>query len=56
VFSMLLVAYLKLNRLHAFQAKEHEIYDIQPFLKSKLFSTNGYKVAGTNIEKAFRND
>ena len=42
--------------MHTFQAKEHEIYDIQPFLKSKLFSTNGYKVAGANIEKAFRND
>lgn len=26
------------------RAKEHEIYDITPFLRSKLFKTNGYKV------------
>ncbi|KAF6760260.1 MCM-domain-containing protein [Ephemerocybe angulata] len=38
------------------RAKEHDIYDIQPFLKSKLFSTNGYKDVGGNIEKVFRTE
>ena len=26
------------------QAKELSIYDVQPFLKSTLFRTNGYKL------------
>lgn len=39
-----------------FQAKEHEIYDVAPFLKSKLFATNGYKLNENVIEKAFRRD
>ena len=36
------------------QAKEHDIFDINPFLKSKLFRTNGYKVVENAIEKTFR--
>lgn len=39
------------------RAKELEIYDVAPFLKSKLFVTNGYKVLpgdhGGSIEKVF---
>lgn len=39
------------------RAKELEIYDVAPFLKSKLFVANGYKVIqgerGGNIEKVF---
>jgi DNA replication licensing factor MCM2 len=37
-----------------FQAKEHDIFDITPFLRSKLFSTNGYKVNEGVIEKRFQ--
>ena len=37
-----------------FQAKEHEIYDISPFLHSKLFTANGYKLKEENIEKMFK--
>ncbi|KAI0812657.1 MCM-domain-containing protein [Irpex lacteus] len=36
------------------QAKEHDIFDTAPFLRSKLFATNGYKVADGVIEKVFR--
>lgn len=36
------------------RAKELEIYDVQPFTKSKLFKANGYKLAdGGVIEKGF---
>lgn len=36
------------------RSKELEIYDVQPFLKSKLFRANGYKVLeGGYIEKRF---
>lgn len=39
------------------RAKELEIYDVAPFLKSRLFIANGYKVIpgdrGGNIEKVF---
>ena len=38
------------------QAKEHDIYDISPFLHSKLFATNGYKLVNETIEKRFRID
>ncbi|KAF8893843.1 MCM-domain-containing protein [Infundibulicybe gibba] len=38
------------------RAKEHDIFDITPFLRSKLFSTNGYKVNDSVIEKRFRVD
>ena len=38
------------------QAKEHDIFDISPFLRSKLFSTNGYMVVDKIIEKHFRTD
>jgi len=39
------------------RAKDHEIYDVSPFYRSKLFSTNGYKlVGGGEIEKVFRSD
>ncbi|PBK74444.1 MCM-domain-containing protein [Armillaria solidipes] len=43
------------------RAKEHDIFDITPFLRSKLFSTNGYKMVKENdgpdvIEKRFRMD
>ena len=27
------------------RAKEHDIFDITPFLRSKLFKANGYQVA-----------
>jgi DNA replication licensing factor MCM2 len=37
------------------QAKEHDIYDVRPFLRSRLFTTNGYTlVEGDVIEKRFR--
>ncbi|TFK20765.1 DNA replication licensing factor cdc19 [Coprinopsis marcescibilis] len=36
------------------KAKEHDIFDINPFIKSKLFRTNGYKVVDSTIEKTFR--
>jgi DNA replication licensing factor MCM2 len=35
------------------QAKEHDIYDITAFLRSKVFSNNGYKVKDNAIEKRF---
>ncbi|KAG6911108.1 MCM DNA helicase complex subunit [Tephrocybe rancida] len=38
------------------RAKEHDIFDISPFLRSKLFATNGYKVKDRVIEKRFRMD
>ncbi|TBU30210.1 MCM-domain-containing protein [Dichomitus squalens] len=36
------------------RAKEHDIYDTAPFLRSKLFAANGYKLKEGTIEKAFR--
>ncbi|KAG6891463.1 MCM DNA helicase complex subunit [Termitomyces sp. T32_za158] len=38
------------------RAKEHDIFDIKPFLRSKVFATNGYKVKDRVIEKRFRVD
>ncbi|KAG8752024.1 MCM DNA helicase complex subunit [Serendipita sp. 396] len=39
------------------RAKDHEIYDAAPFYRSKLFSTNGYKLlANGEIEKVFRSE
>ncbi|KAL1662397.1 MCM-domain-containing protein [Schizophyllum commune] len=38
------------------KAKEHDIYDISPFLHSKLFATNGYTLVNDTIEKRFRID
>ncbi|KAG7098680.1 MCM DNA helicase complex subunit [Marasmius oreades] len=35
------------------RAKEHEIQDISPFLRSKLFAANGYNLADNAIEKRF---
>lgn len=35
------------------QAKELEIFDINAFLSSQLFKTNGYKKAGATIVKSF---
>jgi DNA replication licensing factor MCM2 len=36
-----------------FQAKGHDIFDIMPFLRSKLFTANGYKLKENIIEKEF---
>ncbi|KAJ7770136.1 MCM-domain-containing protein [Mycena maculata] len=44
---------VKLSELEV-RAKDHDIFDIGPFLRSKLFSTNGYKVNEGVIEKRFR--
>ncbi|KAF9481543.1 MCM-domain-containing protein [Pholiota conissans] len=38
------------------KAKEHDIFDIKPFLRSKLFTTNGYVLGDKVIEKHFRMD
>ena len=38
----------------ASQAKEHDIYDTTPFLRSKLFAANGYKLKEGTIEKTFK--
>ncbi|CAG7850981.1 DNA replication licensing factor mcm2; AltName: Full=Cell division control protein 19; AltName: Full=Minichromosome maintenance protein 2 [Serendipita indica DSM 11827] len=39
------------------RAKDHEIYEAAAFYRSKLFSTNGYKInAAGEIEKVFRSD
>ncbi|KAI3618728.1 dna replication licensing factor cdc19 (cell division control protein 19) [Moniliophthora roreri] len=38
------------------RAKEHEIFDVNPFLHSKLFAANGYKIVENVIEKRFRLD
>ena len=38
------------------QARERDIYDMAPFLHSKLFERNGYKLNGEVIEKRFLND
>ncbi|KAG5353782.1 hypothetical protein C0989_002565 [Termitomyces sp. Mn162] len=49
------VVTVKLSDLEE-RAKEHEIFDMTPFLRSKLFATNGYKVKDRVIEKRFRLD
>ncbi|KIM75096.1 hypothetical protein PILCRDRAFT_688282 [Piloderma croceum F 1598] len=38
------------------QAKEHDIFDTSSFLRSKLFSTNGFKLNDDVIEKRFKRD
>lgn len=38
------------------QARERDIYDTAPFLHSKLFEKNGYRLNGEIIEKRFHND
>lgn len=38
------------------KAKEHDIFDVSPFLRSKLFKTNGYVLKDKTIEKHFRMD
>ncbi|KAI0958277.1 MCM DNA helicase complex subunit [Taiwanofungus camphoratus] len=35
------------------RAKEHDIFDTSPFLRSKLFATNGYRLKDDVIEKSF---
>lgn len=35
------------------QAKEHDIYDVTPFTRSKVFVNNGYKVKDDVIEERF---
>ncbi|KAG6886144.1 hypothetical protein C0993_000662 [Termitomyces sp. T159_Od127] len=49
------VVTVKLSDLEE-RAKEHDIFDIKPFLRSKVFATNGYKVKDRVIEKRFRVD
>ncbi|RDB25014.1 DNA replication licensing factor mcm2 [Hypsizygus marmoreus] len=46
---------VKLSELEE-RAKEHDIFDISPFLKSKLFAANGYRLKDKVIEKRFRMD
>lgn len=42
-----------LTYCRGFQAKSHDIFDITPFLRSRLFTTNGYKLKENIIEKEF---
>ncbi|KAF8897032.1 MCM2/3/5 family-domain-containing protein [Gymnopilus junonius] len=44
---------VKLSELED-KAKEHDIFDVSPFLRSKLFKTNGYLLKDKTIEKHFR--
>ena len=44
------------NILMVSKAKEHDIFDVSPFLRSKLFKTNGYILKDKTIEKHFRVD
>ncbi|KAH0827522.1 MCM-domain-containing protein [Lanmaoa asiatica] len=37
------------------RTKEHDIYDTSPFLHSKIFAANGYKLNDQVIEKRFQN-
>ncbi|PPQ97381.1 hypothetical protein CVT26_006615 [Gymnopilus dilepis] len=46
---------VKLSELED-KAKEHDIFDVSPFLRSKLFKTNGYILKDKTIEKHFRVD
>jgi DNA replication licensing factor MCM2 len=41
---------------HDVQAKEHDIFDTGPFLRSKVFAANGYKLKDGVIEKRFKLD
>ncbi len=47
---------VRVNQLET-RAKELEIYDVGPFLRSKLFVANGYRLVpgegGGSIEKVF---
>lgn len=50
---------IKINQLES-RAKELEIYDVAPFLSSRLFKVNGFKIVpaenggtGGSIEKVF---
>lgn len=36
------------------QASDVEVYDVHPFLSSKLFLTNGYRYDDGAIKKVFR--
>jgi len=38
------------------KAREHDIFDVSPFLKSRVFAANGYVIREKNIEKHFRVD
>ena len=49
----LFVSIRSLTDCRDFQAKGHDIFDITPFLRSKLFTTNGYKLKENIIEKEF---
>ncbi|KJA29045.1 hypothetical protein HYPSUDRAFT_634812 [Hypholoma sublateritium FD-334 SS-4] len=46
---------VKLSELED-KAKDHDIFDTKPFLRSKLFSTNGYILGDKVIEKHFKMD
>ncbi|KAG9221036.1 hypothetical protein CCMSSC00406_0002364 [Pleurotus cornucopiae] len=46
---------VKLSELEE-RAKEHDIFDCTPFMRSKLFATNGYKLNDGVIEKRFKMD
>lgn len=49
----LFVSTRPLTYCRGFQAKGHDIFDIMPFLRSKLFTANGYKLKENIIEKEF---
>ena len=57
VCSSSLVVGFSIELFFIIQAKERDIYDTGPFLHSRLFESNGYKLndAG-DIEKRFRNN
>ncbi|KAL5506953.1 MCM2 [Sanghuangporus vaninii] len=38
------------------RAKEHDIFDTQPFLHSRLFAANGYRLIDGVVEKSFHRD
>ncbi|THG97705.1 hypothetical protein EW026_g4348 [Hermanssonia centrifuga] len=44
---------LKVSELEE-RAKEHDIFDVAPFLRSKLFAANGYSLHDGTISKAFK--
>ncbi|THG95559.1 hypothetical protein EW026_g6122 [Hermanssonia centrifuga] len=44
---------LKVSELEE-RAKEHDIFDVAPFLRSKLFAANGYTLHDGTISKAFK--
>jgi DNA replication licensing factor MCM2 len=49
-------ALIQISSHRSAQAKEYDVFDTSPFLRSKLFATNGYKVRDGVIEKMFRTD